>query len=126
MYGTSLGHTPGFDFSGEVVKCPPDCDYKVGDEVFGLADDPSCIARGRLMMGSFAEYISPPLNQVALKPPSLTHVEAAALPLVGVTCSQLFNEHDLQGISTQTWMFQIALTDRNMPVNFNLKAFLRS
>ena len=77
------GHTPGFDFSGEVVRCPPDCDFRVGDEVFGLADDPACIACGRFLMGSLGEYISPPLNQVTLKPPGLSHVEAAALPLVG-------------------------------------------
>ena len=27
------GHTPGFDFSGEVALAPPNCPYKVGDEV---------------------------------------------------------------------------------------------
>ena len=88
------GHTPGFDFSGEVIRCPPGCGYDIGDEVFGLADDPTCISR-RFMMGSFAEFISPPINQVALKPKNLTHVEAAALPLVGVTCIQAFSEHGL-------------------------------
>ena len=48
------------------------------------------------MMGSFGEFIQPPINQVAHKPTSLTHVEAAALPLVGVTCVQAFNEHGLE------------------------------
>ena len=48
------------------------------------------------MMGSFGEFIQPPINQVALKPKSLTHVEAAALPLVGVTCVQAFAEHGLE------------------------------
>ena len=89
------GHTPGFDFSGEVVRCPPECGFKVGDEVFGLADDPACIARGRFLMGSLGEYISPPLNQVTLKPPGLSHAKAAALPLVGVTAIQVFSEHGL-------------------------------
>ena len=92
------GHTPGFDFSGEVVKSPPGCGYKVGDEVYGLADDPTWIFRpGHYMMGSFGQFIQPPINQVAHKPTSLTHVEAAALPLVGVTCVQAFNEHGLKG-----------------------------
>ena len=78
------------------MRCPPDCGFEVGDEVFGLADDPACIARGRFLMGSLGEYISPPLNQVTLKPPGLSHVEAAALPLVGVTAIQVFSEHGLK------------------------------
>ncbi|GMH67006.1 hypothetical protein TrLO_g5357 [Triparma laevis f. longispina] len=91
------GHVPGFDFSGVIVKVPEgvDCGYKVGDEVFGLADDPTCISR-RYMNGSFAEYISPPLNQIAPKPTSLTHAQAAALPLVGTTAVQAFWEHGLK------------------------------
>ena len=48
-------------------------------------------------MVSFGQFIQPPINQVAHKPTSLTHVEAAALPLVGVTCVQAFNEHGLEG-----------------------------
>ena len=78
------------------MRCPPDCGYEVGDEVFGLAVDPACIASGRFLMGSLGEYISPPLNQVTLKPTGLSHVEAAALPLVGVTVLQVFSEHGLK------------------------------
>ncbi|GMH96343.1 hypothetical protein TrST_g1423 [Triparma strigata] len=91
------GHVPGFDFSGVVVKVPSGCScgYSVGDEVFGLADDPTCISR-RYMNGSFAEYISPSLNQIAHKPASLSHSQAAALPLVGTTAVQAFREHGLK------------------------------
>ena len=40
--------------------------------------------------------MSPPLNQVHHKPSSLTHAEAAALPLVGTTAVQAFWEHGLK------------------------------
>jgi len=88
------GHTPGFDFSGTVVVAPSSSPYKVGDEVFGLAADPSKIMT-QYQKGSFAEYAAPPLDQIALKPSNLTHVEAAALPLVGTTAVQAFQEHYL-------------------------------
>jgi NADPH:quinone reductase-like Zn-dependent oxidoreductase len=86
------GHTPGFDFSGTVVLAPPDCGYEVGDEVFGLAADPTTIFKS-WMQGSFAEYCCPPLNQICKKPSTLSHAQAAALPLVGTTCVQAFQEH---------------------------------
>ncbi len=89
------GHTPGFDFSGVVVKAPPGCRFKVGDEIFGLAADPSKIGMA-YMKGSFAEYVNAPLDQIALKPASLSHAEAAALPLVGTTSVQAFQEHSLK------------------------------
>jgi NADPH:quinone reductase-like Zn-dependent oxidoreductase len=48
------------------------------------------------MKGSMAEYCAPPLNQIARKPATLTHCQAAALPLVGTTCVQAFEEHGLR------------------------------
>ena len=89
------GHTPGFDFSGKVVKVPRNCHLKVGDEVYGLASDPSKMMV-KWLKGSFAEFTPAPLNQIALKPKNLTHAEAAALPLVGTTACQAFAEHGLK------------------------------
>jgi NADPH:quinone reductase-like Zn-dependent oxidoreductase len=88
------GHTPGFDFSGTVVATPPNSGFNIGDEVFGIADDPSKMP-SRWLMGSFAEVVAPPLDQIWLKPSTLTHCQAAALPLVGVTCVQAMEEHAL-------------------------------
>eukprot|EP01052_Picozoa_sp_SAG31_P034431 SAG31_NODE_4024_length_3655_cov_1.557087_1_plen_231_part_00 len=88
------GYTPGFDFSGEVISAPRGSGFREGDEVFGIAVDPTDIAKGHLH-GSFAEVVAAPVLQVAHKPASLTHVQAAALPLVGTTCIQAFQQHSL-------------------------------
>ena len=67
----------------------------MGDEVFGLACDPSKLMV-KWLKGSFAEYTPAPMNQIALKPKNLTHAQAAALPLVGTTACQAFMEHGLK------------------------------
>jgi NADPH:quinone reductase-like Zn-dependent oxidoreductase len=43
--------------------------------------------------GALAELVSVPLDQVARKPESLTHEQAAALVLPGVTVAQLLDQH---------------------------------
>jgi NADPH:quinone reductase-like Zn-dependent oxidoreductase len=88
------GMTPGFDFSGVVITAPAGCGFAPGDEVFGLAADPTSIARG-YMHGAFAQVVSAPLDQIAKKPATLSHREAAALPLVGTTALQAFEQHGL-------------------------------
>lgn len=52
-----------------------------GDEVFGTCDS-----------GSFAEYAVAPAGHVAPKPPSLSFVEAAAMPVSGGTALQAVRE----------------------------------
>jgi len=70
--------TLGWDVSGVVEKTGRKAlKFKVGDEVFSR---PS-IARN----GSYAEYIAVKENEVAFKPSSLSHEEAASIPLVGLT-----------------------------------------
>ncbi|KAK3243564.1 hypothetical protein CYMTET_46791 [Cymbomonas tetramitiformis] len=82
------GSTPGFDFSGTVLEAPPNSPYAAGDEVFGLLPP---------FYGSMQEFISVPLMQLCRKPVNLTFAEAAALPLVGLTATQLLLEdHDLR------------------------------
>ncbi len=68
----------GRDFSGVVAATGGEvADFHVGDEVFGLAD----VTRG----GSHAEFVAADHRVAARKPRNLSHIEAASLPLVGLT-----------------------------------------
>lgn len=87
------GSTPGFDFSGVVVdvalpayseQAAPG--FSQGDHVFGILPP---------FTGSFAEMVAAPVSQLCKKPAFLTFAEAAAIPLVGVTCLQAFEQHGL-------------------------------
>jgi NADPH:quinone reductase-like Zn-dependent oxidoreductase len=55
--------------------------FKPGDEVFGMLPYPHGV-------GAHAEYVVGPARAFAPKPRSLTHVEAGALPLAGLTAWQ--------------------------------------
>ncbi|GAA1637934.1 NADP-dependent oxidoreductase [Microbacterium flavum] len=71
--------TLGFDFSGVVVVSPYESHpFPVGTEVFGMAAFPRS-------GGSYAEYVVAPTLSVARKPTSLSHVEAAGVPLAALT-----------------------------------------
>lgn len=52
-----------------------------GDEVFGMLPFPQGV-------GAHAEYVTGPARAFALKPGNLTHVQAGALPLAGLTAWQ--------------------------------------
>jgi len=78
------GCVAGFDLSGVVEHAPEGSGFKRGDEVFGAVPP---------FRGSFAELVSVPLDQVALKPSSLTHAQAAALVLPGITVCQALAQH---------------------------------
>jgi NADPH:quinone reductase-like Zn-dependent oxidoreductase len=68
-------HIPGFDFSGVVVS--------VGKEVSGV--EPGDAVFGEANGGSCAEYVAVTADKMAPKPAELTHEEAAAVPVSGVT-----------------------------------------
>lgn len=69
--------TLGHEFSGVVAECGDDVSqFVVGDEVFGWATPPH---------GSHAEYVAVPGTSVAAKPAAVDHVQAAALPIAGLT-----------------------------------------
>lgn len=71
----------GCDFSGEVVEVGRDISaFKVGDLVMGDLADAG--------FGAFADYVCVREDLVAYKPQSLSHLEAAALPLTAVTALQ--------------------------------------
>jgi NADPH:quinone reductase-like Zn-dependent oxidoreductase len=75
---TAFPYIPGRDFSGAVSALGAGVtDLKVGDPVFGVVDvaDEGC----------YAEKVAIQSAIVAKKPDSLSHIEAAALGLIGLT-----------------------------------------
>ncbi|MCS0499650.1 NADP-dependent oxidoreductase [Schumannella luteola] len=69
----------GNDFSGIVVEAPYESHpLQPGTEVYGMGMVPR-------MSGAYAEYLTVTALSVARKPPSLSHVEAAAVPLAALT-----------------------------------------
>jgi NADPH:quinone reductase-like Zn-dependent oxidoreductase len=80
---------PGWDVSGVVVETGLDTvRLKVGDEVYSRPD----ISRD----GSYAEYMVVRESEAAIKPKSVDHVQAAAIPLAALTAWQaLFDAADL-------------------------------
>ncbi|WP_406865150.1 NADP-dependent oxidoreductase [Streptomyces sp. HUAS MG47] len=78
------GETPvvGWDVSGTVEAVGPGVGvFRPGDEVYGMPLFPR-------QAGAYAEYVVAPARHLAPKPASLTHVEAAALPLAALTAWQ--------------------------------------
>lgn len=68
----------GLDVSGVVEEVGPGVSsFAPGDEVYARTDPKS--------NGAYAEYVAVPASEVALKPASLDHFQAAALPQVGLT-----------------------------------------
>lgn len=71
--------TLGFDFSGVVVQAPDESHHlPAGTEVYGMVPFPRT-------GGTYAEYVVVPTLSVARKPQSLSHAEAAAVPLAALT-----------------------------------------
>ncbi|HEY4997276.1 MAG TPA: NADP-dependent oxidoreductase [Solirubrobacteraceae bacterium] len=75
----------GSDISG-VVEATGSEHFAVGDEVFGLAAS-----------GGYAEYALSPAGLLARKPAGLSHEQAAALPVAGMTAWQAL--FDVGGLS---------------------------
>lgn len=79
-----LGEPPfavGWDISGVVEQVGAGARFSVGDEVYGMPRFPQAA-------GAYAEYVTAPAAELALKPASLDHVHAAALPLAALTAWQ--------------------------------------
>ncbi len=75
----------GHDIAGIVRKVGVKVKrFKVGDEVFAKASD--------FHIGGFAEFISVPENDLAMKPTNISMEEAASFPLVALTAWQAFFE----------------------------------
>jgi len=81
---------PGHEVSGTVVGVGyGTTGFAVGDEVFGLTD--------WYRDGSLAEFVAVEARNLATKPGSISHVEAAAFPMAALTAWQaLFVHADLK------------------------------
>ena len=72
---------PGFDYAGKVVQVGTDVHrFRTGDLVYGMTERPPGNAS--------AEYLVAGENAAALAPGNLTPLEAAALPMAGLTALQ--------------------------------------
>ena len=80
----------GWDLSGVVEKLGRGVSrFKIGDEVYSLPDP--------TRNGAYADYIVVRESELALKPNSLHHIRAAAVPLAALTAWQsLFDTAQLQ------------------------------
>lgn len=80
--------TLGMDFSGTVEAVGANVsNYKKGDEVFGTTN----FFNGGT--GTFAEYFLADAAVTAHKPKNISHVEASALPMVGISALQALFEY---------------------------------
>jgi NADPH:quinone reductase-like Zn-dependent oxidoreductase len=80
----------GWDISGVIQALGADVtDFKLGDAVFGMVRFPQ-EAR------AYAEYVTAPISDIALKPASLNHNEAAAMTLAALTAHQAFEQMKLE------------------------------
>lgn len=78
MLNHPLPLTLGWDVSGIVEQVGANVTtFKQGDAVYSRPD----IRRN----GTYAEYVAVRASEVALKPATISHVEAASLPLVSIT-----------------------------------------
>jgi len=77
---------PCHDVSGVVAATGPGAaGWRPGDEVYGLV--------GFDRPGAAAEYVTAPAADLALKPASVDHLAAAAVPLGALTAWQALHEH---------------------------------
>jgi NADPH:quinone reductase-like Zn-dependent oxidoreductase len=85
----------GWDVSGVIEAVgSADLPYQPGDAVYGMLRFPA-------LGSAYAEYVTAPVEHVDSKPSALSHVEAAALPLVALTAWQaLFEAAELSADQT--------------------------
>src|SRR6201994_4114135 len=80
-FPTKFPLTIGWDVSGVIEEAGNHVrNFSIGDEVYGRPFPTT--------NGAFAEYLVIKANQIALKPRSIDHLNAAAIPLAGLTAWQ--------------------------------------
>jgi NADPH:quinone reductase-like Zn-dependent oxidoreductase len=86
--------TLGSDLSGDILVVGPGVfDLSVGDQVYGVTNP--------RFTGAYAEHAVASAAMVSRKPPSLTYIEAASVPVIAVTAWQaLFDQAQLQAGQT--------------------------
>ncbi len=90
MLPISFPYVMGYDVSGVVVEVGHDVkNVKVGDAVFARPNQTDA--------GSLAEFARIKASELAVKPDSISHLQAASVPLVGLTAWQaLFDKAHLK------------------------------
>ncbi|SHE89399.1 NADPH:quinone reductase [Seinonella peptonophila] len=89
-----LPSIPGFDISGEVVALATGVNqFEIGDLVFGMVRFPPFTSKrgGK----AYAQYVTAPVEDLSLKPKTISHLEAAATPMSALTAKQLLDNIDL-------------------------------
>ena len=85
----------GTDVSGVIAAMADDVtDFAVGDAVYAMVRFPSGLAGGSR---AYAEFVSVPASELALKPANIDHAHAAAAPMSLLTAWQFLMElgHDV-------------------------------
>lgn len=78
-----LPFTPGVEVSGKVIATGPGVtQFKLGDEVFGFIN----------IVGGYASKAVAPVTKLALKPQSLSALQAGAVPATALTAWQALTE----------------------------------
>jgi len=93
LFGVKRKQIPGHEFSGVIEKTGRGADrFKAGDQVFGTTTG--------LSVGANAEYVclpeEPESGVLAIKPASISHEEAAAVPVGGMTSLYLLQKGEIQ------------------------------
>ncbi len=82
--------TLGTDVSGVIAAVGDDVTgFSVGDEVYSMVRFPSGMMGGSQ---GYAQYVTAPASQVALRPPNLDHAQAAGAPMSLLTAWQFLVE----------------------------------
>jgi NADPH:quinone reductase-like Zn-dependent oxidoreductase len=80
-FPTQFPLTIGWDVSGVIEQAGNQVrNFSIGDEVYGRPSP--------TQNGAFAEYLVIKAGEIALKPKSIDHLQAAAVPLAGLTAWQ--------------------------------------
>lgn len=106
---------PGTDVSGVVASVATDVkDFSVGDEVFGMIRFPSFGESA-----AYAEYVAAPATDLAHKPAGINYVQAAAVPMAGLTAWQFLIElgHNVQNPLQSEMHKPIPLNGKTVLVN---------
>ena len=86
--------TLGSDLSGEIAAVESGVsDLRLGDQVYGVTNP--------RFVGAYAEYAVASAAMVSRKPTTLSHIEAASVPVIAVTAWQgLFDQAELKAGQT--------------------------
>lgn len=85
-FPTNFPLIPGWDVSGKIEEVGTNIkNFRKGDEVYSRSDP--------TRNGTYAEYVVVKADQVELKPKSIDHEKAAAVPLAGLTAWQGLFDH---------------------------------